>query len=123
VKTITAVMAARLLNSHPRHVRWLIKQGHIQAELVWVDELGMECWQIERRSVLAYAKRKLTGWPRGTPRLPISTRAPAVTVEYSQNGKRVTKHFARARQARRFYAFQDRSGNHPKVVSEKKDGK
>ena len=117
MQTVTPAKAAKLLGCHPRHVRWLIKKGYIKSKLVWSDKAGRECNAIDRKSVLAYAKRKpKMGWKRGVPRSPISTRTPEVTVEYDQNGRRVTKHFVKATLARRFYAFQDREGNNPKVV-------
>jgi hypothetical protein len=50
----------------------------------------------------------------------ISTRLPAVDVEYDgAKGKRVTKHFADAHAAQRFYTAQDKKGRRPKVVAGK----
>lgn len=48
----------------------------------------------------------------------ISTRMPAVEVEYDARGKRVTKHFADANEAKRFFAAKDKAGKNPKVIGQ-----
>jgi hypothetical protein len=45
----------------------------------------------------------------------ISNRLPPVAVEYDARGKRVTRQFANAFEARRFYAAKARAGKNPKV--------
>jgi hypothetical protein len=40
---------------------------------------------------------------------------PKVAIEYDSNGKRVSKEFADAYAARRFYAAKDKQGKHPQV--------
>ena len=45
----------------------------------------------------------------------ISGRMPAVRVEYDRHGKRVTKHFVDAYEARRFYAAKFKAGKNPIV--------
>lgn len=47
----------------------------------------------------------------------ISTRQPEVTVEYDCRGKRTTKHFTDAHQAKRFYTTKERAGKRPKLVA------
>ncbi len=52
----------------------------------------------------------------------ITNRLPEVTVEYDKNGKRVTKHFACAFEARRFYASKLKAGKNPSVVGPSRKG-
>jgi len=48
---------------------------------------------------------------------PISTRMPAVVVEYDCHAHRVAKHFTNAYQARRFYVAKFNAGRSPRVRS------
>lgn len=50
----------------------------------------------------------------------ISNRQPPVRVEYDSRGKRVTKEFADANEAKKFYAAKEKAGKHPKVKAAKK---
>jgi hypothetical protein len=46
---------------------------------------------------------------------PMQRKSPPVVVEYDCRGKRVSKRFADAYEARRFYAAKLRQGNRPAV--------
>jgi hypothetical protein len=47
----------------------------------------------------------------------ISTRLPAVDVEYDARGKRTTKHFEDANEAKAFYVAKEKAGKNPRVVA------
>lgn len=52
------------------------------------------------------------------PAAAISTRLPAVDVEYDARGARAVKHFEDANEAKRFYAAKDKAGKNPKVIGD-----
>ena len=47
----------------------------------------------------------------------ISGRLPSVTIEYDSRGKRVSKAFADAYAARRFYITKSREGKNPHIIT------
>lgn len=47
---------------------------------------------------------------------PVSTRLPAVVVEYNVRAGRKQKRFEDAHEARRFFVVKDRAGKNPKVI-------
>ena len=49
---------------------------------------------------------------------PVSTRLPAVVVEYDVRGGRKQKRFENAYEARRFFVVKDRAGKNPKLTKE-----
>ena len=49
---------------------------------------------------------------------PISTRSPAVVVEYACRGKRKQRRFENPFEARRFWIEKDRAGRNPRVKRE-----